>query len=165
MFKTLISKFMAKTLIAKIVIVSSTVVVVGGATTGAILIPKYIEQKKEEERQEQIRQENEADLANISINLKKDKYEVPLNGVTQGFSIERYENLEAVIPTKVGNEINKEEQIKVLTEMFVESYNGGELSVEVDPNLCDSIRGDYNITFIVTSEKGNKKSATGVITV
>lgn len=165
MFKTLISKFMAKTLIAKIVIVSSTVVVVGGATTGAILIPKYIERKQEEQRQEQIRQENEADLANISIKLKTDKYEIPLNGVTQGITIDRYDNLEAVVPMKIGDEINKEEQTNVLTEMFIENYTGGNLTVDVDPNLCESVRGDYNITFTVTSEKGNTKSENGIISV
>ena len=157
--------FMAKTLVAKIIIVTSTVVVVGGATAGAILIPKYIETKKEEQRQEQIRQENEADLANISINLKTDKITIPLNGVTQGFSTERYYDLEEVVPMKVGNEINKEQQTKVLTETFIENNTGGELTVEVDPNLCESVRGDYNITFTVTSEKGNKKSKTATITV
>ena len=165
MFKTLISKFMAKSIIAKIVIVSSTVVVVGGATTGAILIPKYIEQKQEEQRQEQIRQENEADLANISITLKTDNYKLPWNGVTQGITIDRYENLEDVMPFKLGDEIDKEKQKKVMIEMFVENYTGGELTVEVDPNMNESTRGDYNVIFTVTSEKGNTKSATGIISV
>ena len=157
--------FMAKTLVAKIIIVTSTVVVVGGATTGAILIPKYIEQKKEEQRQEQIRQENEADLANISINLKTDNYRLPWNGVTQGITIDRYENLEDVMPFKPGDESDKEKQKKVMIEMFVENYTGGELTVEVDPNMNESTRGDYNVIFTVTSEKGNKKSATGIISV
>ena len=64
--------FMAKTLITKIIIITSSVVVIGGATAGAIIIPKQIEIKKEEQRQEQIRLENEEDLANISIKLKTD---------------------------------------------------------------------------------------------
>lgn len=165
MFKGLIAKFMAKTLITKIIIVTSSVVVIGGATAGAIIIPKQIEIKKEEQRQEQIRLENEEDLANISIVLSREKIEIPLNGVTQGITIERYPDLEEVIPIKQGDEIKKEEMTKVLTDMFVESYTGGILTVDVDPNINSSTRGDYSVTFTVTSEKGNTKTAEATITV
>ena len=157
--------FMAKTLITKIIIVTSSVVVIGGATAGAIIIPKQIEKQKEEQRQEQIRIENEQDLANISIVLKREKIEIPLNGVTQGITIERYPELEKVVPLKAGDEINKEEMTKVLTDIFIQSYTGGELSVEFDPNINMSTRGDYSVTFKVTSEKGNTKTETIKITV
>lgn len=157
--------FMAKTLVSKIIIVTSSVVVIGGATASAIIIPKQIEMKKEEQRQEQIRLENEQDLANMNIVLKTDYISMPLNGVTQGFSIERYYDLEEVVPVNAGDEINKEQMTKVLTDIFIESYTGGELSVEYDSNINTSTRGDYPITFKVTSEKGNTKTATAKITV
>lgn len=157
--------FMAKTLITKIIIVTSSVVVIGGATAGAIIIPKQIEIKKEEQRQEQIRIETEQDLANISIILKREKVDIPLNGVTQGITTDRYYDLEEVVPFKKDDEINEEKLIKVLKEMFVESYTGGELSVEYDKSMNSETRGDYPITFTVTSEKGNTKTATATITV
>ena len=132
--------FMAKTLVSKIIIVTSSVVVIGGATASAIIIPKQIEMKKEEQRQEQIRLENEQDLANMNIVLKTDYISMPLNGVTQGFSIERYYNLEEVVPVNAGDEISKEALTRVLTNIFIESYAGGELSVEYDPNINTSTR-------------------------
>lgn len=157
--------FMAKSIIAKVIIVTSSVVVIGSATAGAIIIPKQIEKHQEEQRQEQLRRENEEDLANMNIVLSKEKVSIPLNGVTQGFTIERYPNLEEVIPLKAGEEIDKEKLTKVLTEMFVNSYTGGELTVDIDPNINSSTRGDYTVTFTVTSEKGNTKSATATISV
>ena len=165
MFKSLIAKFMAKTLLSKIIIVTSTVVVIGGATAGAIIIPKQIEKHQEEQRQEQLRIEKEADLANMNIVLSRDEIAVPYKGVTQGVSIERYSNLEEVLSYKEGETINKEQMAKVLTELFVESYTGGELTVDFDENISIDKRGDYPITFTVTSEKGNTKSETATLSV
>ncbi|MCR5146713.1 MAG: hypothetical protein K6B70_05160 [Clostridia bacterium] len=157
--------FIAKSLVAKIIIVTSTVVLVSGATAGAIIIPKQIEIRKEEERQEQIRLENEEDLANISIELKRSEISIPLNGVVQGITIDRYPNLEEVIPLKTGEEIDKEKLTQVLKEIFVENYTGGELSVEYDSTINMATRGDYNVTFKVTSQKGNDKTENAKITV
>lgn len=157
--------FMAKTLITKIIIVTSSVVVIGGATAGVIIVPKVIETKKEEQRQEQIRLENEEDLANMSIKIKGE-YEqtgitMPLHGVTNGITIERYDNFEKYLLNIDGyntNYGNKEELHKELINFFVESYTGGELTVEENIDLYT--RGEYPITFTVTSEKGNTKTAT-----
>lgn len=157
--------FMAKTLMTKIIIVTSSVVVIGGVTAGAIIIPKQIEIKKEEQRQEQIRLENEEDLANMSIKIKGE-YEqtgitMPLHGVTTGYTIERYDNFEKYLLNMDGYNTdygNKEELHKELINFFVESYTGGELTVEEDIDLLK--RGEYSIIFTVTSEKGNTKTAT-----
>lgn len=158
--------FMAKTLITKIIIVTSSVVIIGGATAGAIIIPKQIEIKKEEQRQEQIRLENEEDMANISIELKTEKISIPYKGVTQGITIERYEKLDEAMPYEEGEILDKAELTEVLKELFVESYTGGELTVDFDENINGyTKRGDYPITFTVTSEKGNTKSETAIIEV
>lgn len=157
--------FMTKSIIAKVIIVTSTVVVVGGATAGAIIVPKVIENKKEEKRQEQLRIENEEDLANMSITLKRDEVSIPLNGVVQGITIDRYPDLEGAIPLKPGDELKKDELDKVLIDMFVESYTGGELTVDIDSNINKSTTGDYSVTFTVTSEKGNTKTENAKITV
>ena len=159
--------FMAKTLITKIIIiVTSSVLVIGGATAGAIIIPKQIEVKKEEQRQEQIRLENEEDIANISIELKTDKISIPYKGVTQGITIERYENLDEAIPYEEGEILDKAKLTEVLKELFIENYTGGELTVDFDENINGyTKRGDYPITFTVTSEKGNTKSETAIIEV
>lgn len=158
--------FMTKTLITKIIIVTSSVVVIGGATAGAIIIPKQIEIKKEEQRQEQIRLENEEDLANISIELKTEKISIPYKGVTQGITIERYEKLDEAMPYEEGETLDKSKLTEVLKELFVESYTGGELTVDFDENINGyTKRGDYPITFTVTSEKGNTKSETAIIEV
>ena len=125
--------FMAKTLITKIIIVTSSVVVIGGVTAGAIIIPKQIEIKEE---QEQISLEDEEDLANISITLTKEGKEgitFPYKGVTQGFSIVRYENFEKYLLNIEGDNPdfgNKEELHKELINFFVENYTGGEITVE-----------------------------------
>lgn len=146
--------FMAKTLITKIIIVTSSVVVIGGATAGAIIIPKQIEIKEEEQRQEQIRLENEEDLTNISIKLKTDKISIPYKGVTQGITIERYEKLDEAMPYEEGEILDKAELTEVLKELFIENYTGGELTVDFDENINGyTRRGDYPITFTVTSEK------------
>lgn len=157
--------FMTKSIIAKVIIVTSTVVVVGGATAGAVIIPKVIETKKEEQRQEQLRLENEEDLANMSITLKRTEVSIPLNGVVQGNTIDRYPELEGAIPQKAGDELKKEELDKVLIDMFVESYTGGELTVDVDSNINESTTGDYQVIFKVTSEKENTKTESAKITV
>lgn len=157
--------FMAKSIIAKVIIVTASIVVIGGATAGAIIVPKVIETKKEEQRQEQLRIENEEDLANMSITLKKDEVSIPLNGVVQGITIDRYPDLEGAIPLKPGDELKKEELDKVLIDMFVESYTGGELTVDIDSNINESTTGDYSVTFTVTSEKGNTKTENAKITV
>jgi len=158
--------FMAKTLITKIIIVTSSVVIIGGATAGAIIIPKQIEIKKEEQRQEQIRLENEEDLANISIKLKTDYISIPYKGVSSGITIERYENLDEAMPYEEGEILDKAKLTEVLKELFVESYTGGELTVDFDENINGyTKRGDYPITFTVTSEKGNTKSETATIEV
>lgn len=158
--------FMAKTLITKIIIVTSSVVIIGGATAGAIIIPKQIEIKKEEQRQEQMRLENEEDMANISIELKTEKISIPYKGVTQGITIERYEKLDEAMPYEEGEILDKAELTEVLKELFVESYTGGELTVDFDENINGyTKRGDYPITFTVTSEKGNTKSETAIIEV
>lgn len=158
--------FMTKTLITKIIIVTSSVVVIGGATAGAIIIPKQIEIKKEEQRQEQIRLENEEDLANISIELKTDKISIPYKGVTQGITIERYADLDEAMPYEEGEVLDKAKLTEVLKELFIESYTGGELTVDFDENINGyTKRGDYPITFTVTSEKGNTKSETAIIEV
>ena len=158
--------FMAKTLITKIIIITSSVVVIGGATAGAIIIPKQIEIKKEEQRQEQIRLENEEDLANISIKLKTDYISIPYKGVSSGITIERYENLDEAMPYEEGEVLDKEKLTEVLKELFVENYTGGELTVDFDENINGyTKRGDYPITFTVTSEKGNTKSETAIIEV
>ena len=104
-------------------------------------------------------------MANINITLSREKIEIPLNGVTQGITIERYPQLEAVIPVKVGDEIKKEELDKILIEMFVENYTGGDLTVDIDPNINSSTRGEYPITFTVKSEKGNTKIANAILAV
>lgn len=161
--------FMAKTLITKIIIITSSVVVIGGVTVGAIIIPKQIEIKKEEQRQEQIRLENEEDLANISITLTKEGKEgitFPYKGVTQGFSIVRYENFEKYLLNIEGDNPdygNKEELHKELINFFVENYTGGEITVEENIDLYT--RGEYPVVFTVTSEKGNTKSETVKVTV
>ena len=161
--------FMTKTLITKIIIVTSSVVIIGGTTAGAIIVPKVIETKKEEQRQEQIRLENEEDLANISITLKRDKiYGItfPYKGVTQGVSIERYENFEKYLIDHEGNNPdygNKEALDKELINFFEENYTGGEITVE--QNIDINTRGEYPVVFTVTSEKGNTKSATIKVTV
>ena len=158
MFKSLIAKFMAKTLLSKIIIVTSTVVVIGGATAGAIIIPKQIEKHQEEQRQEQLRMEKEEDLANMTLVIKEEYREngitLPLNGITQGFSIERYNELEQYLNDEEQKENLKNELIKI----FVETYAGGELTVE--ENISWYERGDYPVTFTVTSEKGNTKTET-----
>lgn len=164
MFKGLIAKFMAKTLVMKIVITTSTIVVIGGATAGAIIIPKEVEKYRQEqaeiERQAEIQRENEEDLANMDLvlNSNKDLISLPLNGVTQGFTIERYE-----WETYIGKEDKKEELHQALIDLFIESYKGGTLTVEEDIDLYK--RGDYPVTFTLTSEKGNTKTETATITV
>lgn len=158
--------FMAKALITKIIIVTSSVVIIGGATAGAIIIPKQIEIKKEEQRQEQLRIEKEEDLANISIKLKTEKISIPYKGVTQGITIERYEKLDEAMPYEEGEVLDKAKLTEVLKELFIESYTGGELTVDFDENINGyTKRGDYPITFTVTSEKGNTKSETAIIEV
>lgn len=157
--------FMTKSIIAKVIIVTSTVVVVGGATAGAVIVPKAIETKKEEQRQEQLRREKEEDLANMSITLKRDEVSIPLNGVVQGITIDRYPDLEGAIPLKPGDELKKEELDKVLIDMFVENYIGGELTIDIDSNINESTTGDYPVIFKVTSEKGNIKTENAKITV
>lgn len=162
--------FMAKTLITKIIIVTSSVVVIGGVTAGAIIIPKQIEIKQEEQRQEQIRLENEEDLAKMSIKIKGE-YEatgitMPLKGITTGHTIERYDNFEKYLLNIDGyntNYGNKEELHKELINFFVESYTGGEITVEENIDLYT--RGEYPITFTVTSEKENTKSVTVLVKV
>ena len=161
--------FMTKTLITKIIIVTLSVVVIGGTTAGAIIVPKVIETKKEKQRQEQIRLENEEDLENISITLKQDKIDgitFPYKGVTQGVSIERYENFEKYLIDIEGNNPdygNKEALDKELINFFVENYTGGEITVK--QNIDINTRGEYPVVFTVTSEKGNTKSATVKVTV
>lgn len=157
--------FMTKSIIAKVIIVTSTVVVVGGATAGAVIVPKAIETKKEEQRQEQLRREKEEDLANMSITLKRDEVSIPLNGVVQGITIDRYPDLEGAIPLKPGDELKKEELDKVLIDMFVENYIGGELTIDIDSNINESTTGDYPVIFKVTSERGNIKTENAKITV
>ena len=158
--------FMAKTLITKIIIITSSVVIIGGATAGAIIIPKQIEIKKEEQRQEQIRLENEEDLANISIELKTEKISIPYKGVASGITIERYADLDEAMPYEEGEVLDKARLTEVLKELFVENYTGGELTVDFDENINGyTKRGDYPITFTVISEKGNTKSETAIIEV
>lgn len=158
--------FMTKTLMTKIIIATSSVVVIGGATIGAIIVPKVIETKQEEQRQEQLRIEKEEDLANIAIELKTDRISIPYKGVTQGITIERYTNLDEAMPYEEGEVLDKEKLTEVLKELFIQSYTGGELKVDFDENINGyTKRGDYPITFTVTSEKGNTKSETATITV
>ena len=126
MFKSLIAKFMAKTLLSKIIIVTSTVVVIGGATAGAIIIPKQIEKHQEEQRQEQLRMEKEEDLANMTLVIKEEYREngitLPLNGITQGFSIERYNELEQYLNDEEQKENLKNELIKIYEKHYQISY-------------------------------------------
>lgn len=149
--------FMAKTLITKIIIVTSSVVVIGGVGAGVIIVPKQIEKYKQEE---QLRIENEEDLANMSIVIK-DEFKtngitLPLNLVTQGIETIRYTEIENALPTSKEDEKDKEKVKNALIEVLVDRYTGGELSVE--ENIDINKRGDYPVTFTVTSEKGNTKS-------
>lgn len=158
--------FMAKTLITKIIIVTSSVVIIGGATAGAVIIPKEIEKHNQEQAEIQLQQEKEEDLKNISIKLSRDYITIPYKGVASGITIERYDNLDNVMPYEEGEVLDKEKLTEVLKELFVENYTGGELTVEFDENINGyTKRGDYPITFTVTSEKGNTKSETAIIEV
>lgn len=158
--------FMAKTLITKIIIVTSSVVIIGGATAGAVIIPKEIEKHNQEQAEIQLQQEKEEDLKNISIKLSRDYITIPYKGVASGITIERYENLDEAMPYEEGEVLDKEKLTEVLKELFVENYTGGELTVDFDENINGyTKRGDYNITFTVTSEKGNTKSETATIEV
>lgn len=158
--------FMAKTLITKIIIVTSSVVIIGGATAGAVIIPKEIEKHNQEQAEIQLQQEKEEDLKNISIKLSRDYITIPYKGVASGITIERYDNLDNVMPYEEGEILDKAKLTEVLKELFVESYTGGELTVDFDENINGyTKRGDYPITFTVTSEKGNTKSETATIEV
>lgn len=158
--------FMAKTLITKIIIVTSSVVIIGGATAGAVIIPKEIEKHNQEQAEIQLQQEKEEDLKNISIKLSRDYITIPYKGVASGITIERYDNLDNVMPYEEGETLDKEKLTEVLKELFVENYTGGELTVDFDENINGyTKRGDYPITFTVTSEKGNTKSETAILSV
>ena len=158
--------FMAKTLITKIIIVTSSVVIIGGATAGAVIIPKEIEKHNQEQAEIQLQQEKEEDLKNISIKLSRDYITIPYKGVASGITIERYDNLDNVMPYEEGDTLDKEKLTEVLKELFVENYTGGELTVDFDENINGyTKRGDYPITFTVTSEKGNTKSETAILSV
>lgn len=158
--------FMAKTLITKIIIVTSSVVIIGGATAGAVIIPKEIEKHNQEQAEIQLQQEKEEDLKNISIKLSRDYITIPYKGVASGITIERYDNLDNVMPYEEGETLDKEKLTEVLKELFVENYTGGELTVDFDENINGyTRRGDYPITFTVTSEKGNTKSETAILSV
>lgn len=162
--------FMAKSLITKIIIVTSSVVVIGGTTAGIIIVPKVIEQQQQEqlerEQQEQLQKEKEEDLANMTLVIKEDYREgginLPLNLVTQGIQTVRYPDIEhAFSPTD--DTKNKEELKTALIKELVEDYKGGELTVEEDIDIGK--RGDYEVKFILTSEKGNTKTETAKVTV
>lgn len=158
--------FMAKTLITKIIIVTSSVVIIGGATAGAVIIPKEIEKHNQEQAEIQLQQEKEEDLKNISIKLSRDYITIPYKGVASGITIERYDNLDNVMPYEEGEVLDKAKLTEVLKELFVENYTGGELTVDFDENINGyTKRGDYPITFTVTSEKGNTKSETAILSV
>ena len=158
--------FMAKTLITKIIIITSSVVIIGGATAGAVIIPKEIEKHNQEQAEIQLQQEKEEDLKNISIKLSRDYITIPYKGVASGITIERYDNLDNVMPYEEGDTLDKEKLTEVLKELFVENYTGGELTVDFDENINGyTKRGDYPITFTVTSEKGNTKSETAILSV
>lgn len=166
--------FMAKSIIVKIIIVTSSVVVIGGATAGAIIIPKVIEKHHQEqlemERQAQLEKEKEEDLANMSIvikeELKTNGVNIALKGVTQGWNRvvqrEAYPNLEEALLATESNGNDREKIKKALMEIFVEDYTGGELTVEENVDIYK--RGEYPVTFTVTSEKGNTKSETVIVT-
>ena len=158
--------FMAKTLITKIIIVTSSVVIIGGATAGAVIIPKEIEKHNQEQAEIQLQQEKEEDLKNISIKLSRDYITIPYKGVASGITIERYDNLDNVMPYEEGDTLDKEKLTEVLKELFVENYTGGELTVDFDENINGyTKRGDYPITFTVTSEKVKTKSETAILSV
>lgn len=158
--------FMTKTLITKIIIITSSVVIIGGATAGAVIIPKEIEKHNQEQAEIQLQQEKEEDLKNISIKLSRDYITIPYKGVASGITIERYENLDEAMPYEEGEVLDKAKLSEVLKELFVESYTGGELTVDFDENINGyTKRGDYPITFTVTSEKGNTKSETAILSV
>ena len=158
--------FMAKTLITKIIIVTSSVVIIGGATAGAVIIPKEIEKHNQEQAEIQLQQEKEEDLKNISIKLSRDYITIPYKGVASGITIERYDNLDNVMPYEEGDTLDKAKLTEVLKELFIENYTGGELTVDFDENINGyTKRGDYPITFTVTSEKGNTKSETAILSV
>lgn len=161
--------FMAKSLITKIIIVTSSVVVIGGTTAGVIIIPKVIEQQQQEqlekEQQEQLQKEKEEDLANMSLVIKEDLkngINLPLNMVVQGVKPVRYNEIEKAF--SFADDTNyKEELKKGLIKELVESYSGGELTVE--ENIDIHKKGDYPVKFILTSEKGNTKTETVKVTV
>lgn len=162
--------FMAKSLITKIIIVTSSVVVIGGTTAGVIIVPKVIEQQQqkqlEREQQEQLQKEKEEDLANMTLVIKEDYREgginLPLNLVTQGIQTVRYPDIEhAFSPTD--DTKDKEELKTALIKELIESYEGGELTVE--ENIDIHKKGDYPVKFILTSEKGNTKTETVKVTV
>lgn len=161
--------FMAKSLITKIIIVISSVVVIGGTTAGIIIVPKVIEQQQQEqlerEQQEQLQKEKEEDLANMSLVIKEDLkngINLPLNMVVQGVKPVRYNEIEKVF--SFTDDTNyKEELKKGLIKELVESYSGGELTVE--ENIDIHKKGDYPVKFILTSEKGNTKTETVKVTV
>ncbi len=162
--------FMAKSLVTKIIIVISSVVVIGGTTAGVIIIPKVIEQQQQEqlerEQQEQLQKEKEEDLANMKLVIKEDHREegiyLPLNLVTQGIQTVRYPEIEHAF-SPVDDTKDKEELKNALIKELIENYEGGELTVEEDINIHK--RGDYEVKFILTSEKGNTKTETVKVTV
>lgn len=162
--------FMAKSLITKIIIVTSSVVVIGGTTAGIIIVPKVIEQHQQEqleiERQAQLEKEKQEDLANMKLTIKENYREegidIPLNLITQGMQIVRYPEIEhAFSPTD--DTKDKEELKNALIKELIEDYAGGELTVEEDIDIHK--RGDYEVKFILTSEKGNIKTTTTKVTV
>lgn len=101
MFKSLIAKFMAKTLLSKIIIVTSTVVVIGGATSGAIIISKQLgknnnnetiqneqHDKNDESLENSSRFKNTIDLKNFSSTLKlKSGKQIDATGLDMIFDI------------------------------------------------------------------------------
>lgn len=149
MFKSLVAKFLAKSLLTKILITGSTVVIIGGSVAGTIIIPKKVEEHKEEVRQEEIKLEKEEDLKNISITLKEDisSIQLPLNGDCPP----RFDNTYKGILFNENNEI-----IYNAFEQYIENYSGGKLSITGNIDLSNV--GQYTVTYNVTSEKGNIKS-------
>ena len=128
------NKKKTKTIIALIVLVILI-------TAMAILVPNVIKVVKEE----QYKKEMQIDLNNINISLKEQEIKLPYQGK---YDEELFKNTYNLNLENISDYIQ--------FENIIESYEGGTLSIS--GNIDINKIGEYEVTYIVTSEKGNNKN-------
>lgn len=135
---------MSKGIVIKIII---GIIVAGTITTGTIVTTKIISDKHNQEEMKQ-------DLDAIEITLKKDKIDLPYK---REFDKDLYNG--------EYDDLYNTQTNTIAYNDFVESYQGGELSVDAPNSINIEQLGEQKVICTVTSEKGNTKTKELIINV